>query len=53
MGWVTAKNSNHFGIAGHYTDMAEKQGLLSVVVIMEKECQFGSLLLKCITSGQK
>ena len=26
VGWVSAKNSNHFGIAGHYTAMAEKQG---------------------------
>jgi len=30
VGWVTAKNSNHFGIAGHYTDMAEKQGLVGL-----------------------
>ena len=26
VGWVTARNSNHFGIAGYYTAMAEKQG---------------------------
>ena len=28
VGWVTAKNSNHFGIAGHYSMMAERQGLI-------------------------
>ena len=25
VGWVTAKTSNHFGIAGHYSMMAEQQ----------------------------
>ena len=28
VGWVTARNSNHFGIAGHYSMMAEKEGLI-------------------------
>ena len=28
IGWVTAKNSNHFGIAGHYSMMAQQEGLL-------------------------
>jgi len=32
VGWVTAKNSNHFGIAGHYTAMAEKQGFLGLAM---------------------
>jgi LDH2 family malate/lactate/ureidoglycolate dehydrogenase len=27
IGWVTAKNSNHFGIAGYYALKAAKQGL--------------------------
>ena len=27
VGWVTAKNSNHYGIAGHYSMMAEREGL--------------------------
>ena len=30
VGWVSAKNSNHFGIAGYYTAMAEKQGGLKI-----------------------
>merc|ERR550534_732646 len=30
VGWVTARNSNHFGIAGYYTAMAEKQGLVGL-----------------------
>jgi len=30
IGWVTAKNSNHYGIAGHYAMMAEKVGLCGV-----------------------
>jgi len=30
VGWVSAKNSNHFGIAGHYTVMAEEQGLVGL-----------------------
>ena len=31
VGWVSAKNSNHFGIAGHYTVMAEEQGDLQLL----------------------
>ena len=30
IGWVTARNSNHFGIAGHYSMMAEREGLLGL-----------------------
>ena len=30
VGWVTARNSNHFGIAGHYSAMAERAGLLGM-----------------------
>ena len=28
VGWVTARNSNHYGIAGHYSMMAQREGLL-------------------------
>ncbi|XP_018321510.1 uncharacterized protein LOC108734440 [Agrilus planipennis] len=28
IGWVTCKGSNHFGIAGHYTMQAQREGLL-------------------------
>ena len=30
IGWVTAKGSNHFSIAGHWAMMAEEQGLLGM-----------------------
>ena len=30
VGWVTARNSNHFGIAGHYSIMAQREGLLGL-----------------------
>ncbi|XP_063220874.1 uncharacterized oxidoreductase YjmC-like isoform X2 [Bacillus rossius redtenbacheri] len=30
VGWVSAKGSNHFGIAGWYTMMAAKQGLIGM-----------------------
>ena len=30
VGWVTASNSNHFGIAGHYSMMAQREGLLGL-----------------------
>ena len=28
VGWVSVKGSNHFGIAGHYSMMAQREGLL-------------------------
>ena len=28
VGWVSAKRSNHFGIAGHYSEMAARNGLI-------------------------
>lgn len=30
VGWVCAKNSNHFSIAGHWSLMAEKEGLIGM-----------------------
>ena len=30
IGWVSAKRSNHFGIAGHYSEMAAREGLLGM-----------------------
>jgi LDH2 family malate/lactate/ureidoglycolate dehydrogenase len=30
VGWVTARNSNHFGIAGHYSAMAERAGMVGL-----------------------
>ena len=32
VGWVCAKRSNHFGIAGHYSEMAAKEGLIGTVL---------------------
>ena len=29
-GFVSVRNSNHFGIAGYYAEMASKQGLLGM-----------------------
>ena len=30
IGWVTVRNSNHFGIAGYYSRMAEKENLMGM-----------------------
>ena len=30
VGWVTARNSNHFGIAGHYSMMAQRSGMIGM-----------------------
>ena len=30
VGFVSVRNSNHFGIAGYYAEMASKQGLLGM-----------------------
>ena len=30
VGFVSVRNSNHFGIAGYYAEMASKQGLLGI-----------------------
>ena len=30
VGWVVAKRSNHFGIAGYYSEMALKEGYIGM-----------------------
>ena len=35
IGWVVTKNSNHFGIAGWYAEMAVNQGM---IVSLENNC---------------
>ena len=32
VGWVTVRNSNHFGIAGYYSAMAEREGMVGIAM---------------------
>uniref|UniRef100_A0A0K0E9D2 Lactate dehydrogenase n=1 Tax=Strongyloides stercoralis TaxID=6248 RepID=A0A0K0E9D2_STRER len=40
VGIVTAKQSNHFGICSYYSEMAEKEGLISMVFTNTSPCVF-------------
>ena len=55
VGWVTAKNSNHFGIAGHYTAMAEKQGVVALIAWASShhQCHIFELKLQLLDSCQR
>ncbi|CAB3407226.1 unnamed protein product [Caenorhabditis bovis] len=40
IGWVVAKNSNHFGIAGWYADFAVQHGLVGMAFTNTSPCVF-------------
>ncbi|CAD6184452.1 unnamed protein product [Caenorhabditis auriculariae] len=40
IGWVVARNSNHFGIAGWYADYAVRQGLVGMAFTNTSPCVF-------------
>lgn len=60
IGWVSAKRSNHFGVASHYSEMAMKEGLLGMaftnshplmVPTRAKEPTLGSNPIACAAPG--
>ncbi|PAV84594.1 hypothetical protein WR25_04299 [Diploscapter pachys] len=40
IGWVVTKNSNHFGIAGWYAEMAVNQGMIGMAFTNTSPCVF-------------